>query len=206
MAQAKVDWSVLRGALGVLGICVLVSGIILGVSYYFREEMNTEFKRHHVRFRDISRKYLAVDEEERIIKTSYPHFAELYNRGVIGRESRLSWLETLRHAGDRIKIPELRYKIDSRSEYDPDYGVTTGAYRIYASKMELDLGLLHEGDFVALTEFLDREAEGLFSISKCSFKRVTAKLDLDPDKANLSARCELQWFTVNLPGDKEIVL
>lgn len=206
MARAKVDWSVLRGALGVLGICVLVSGIILGMSFYFRQEMDTEFKRHHVRFRNISRKYLAVDEEERIIKNSYPQFAELYNRGIIGRESRLSWLETLRDAGERIKLPELRYKIDSRGEYQPDFPVALGAYQIYASKMELDLGLLHEGDFVALTEILDREAEGLYSVTECSFKRTGPSIHLEPDKANIAAKCELEWFTVNLPGDKEIVL
>ena len=154
----------------------------------------------------MSRKYLAVDEEERIVKTSYPRFVDLYNHGIIGRESRLSWVETLNRAGERIRLPELRYKVASREAYAPEFPIVTGTYQIYSSTMDLQAGLLHEGDFVALTEFLDREADGLYSISKCTFKRMLPEISMDARKANISAKCDLEWFSINLPGDQEIVL
>jgi hypothetical protein len=206
MEPGRLDLSVMRGAVGVLAISVLISAIILGASYYFREEMKTEFNRHEVRFKDVSRKYLAVDEEERIVKTSYPRFVDLYNHGIIGHESRLSWVETLNRAGERIRLPELRYKVASREAYLPEFPVVTGTYQIYASTMELEAGLLHEGDFVALTEILDREADGLYSISKCTFKRSLPEISMDADKTNVFTKCDLEWFSINLPGDQEIVL
>ena len=205
MARAKVEWSVLRGALSVFAICFLLSGIMLGASYYFRDEMNSEFQKNQVRFKNVSRKYLAVDEEERIIRTMYPHFIELYNRGIIGRESRLDWLETLRRAGEEIKIPDLRYSVDAREQFEPDFPVATGAFSIFASTMELELGLMHEGDFAALMEKLDRNAHGLFDIDKCLFRRLPTGAVGRSDQPNLSASCDLLWFTVSLSG-KELVL
>jgi len=205
MAQAKIDWAVLRGALSVFGICFLVSGIVLSASFYFRDEMNSQFQQHHTAFKSISRQYLSVDEEEDIIKSTYPRFVELYNRGIIGRENRLSWLETLKAAAQEVKIPELRYNIDTRKQYTPEFPLSTGPYQIYSTTMDLDLGLLHEGDFVTLVDRLSRDADGLFNVSKCSFRRLES-VTTDADSSNIRAECALHWFTVNFPGDKEIVL
>lgn len=196
----------LRGPAGVLAICVLVGGVMLAGSWFFRAAMQSEYRTHHNRFLQVSRKYLTVDEEERIIRTHYPRFVELYNRGIIGAENRLDWIEALREAGERIGIPELRYRIDAQGELQPDFPVTTGAYQIHASPMELDMGLLHEGDFIALLRELDRKARGLYRVQTCSFKRAATKFELDPTRPNISARCELLWLTVNLGSDREIVL
>lgn len=205
-SRAGVDWSVMRGALTVLALSILIAGAVLGASYYFREAMEQEFSRHQARFQDVSRRYLAVDEEERIIKTRYPRFVELYNHGVIGDEARLSWVEVLRSAARRIALPELRYQIASREEVQPEFDVATGRFQIYASTMELRVGLLHEGDFAALTEMLDEQALGLYHVERCSFDRVTVDIEPDPNRANINAQCRLKWYTVDLRGAEEIVL
>jgi len=206
MARASSDLRLLRGAFGVLGIALLLSAAMLAASYWFVDAMRSEYQRHHNRFLQVSRKYLAVDEEERMVRNNYPRFVQLYNRGIIGRENRLDWLETLRGAGERIRIPQLRYSIDSREPFEADFRIDTGAYQVYASGMELDLLLLHEGDFIALTDILEREARGLYRIASCTFERITEQIERDPERPNLRAGCELEWLTVNLPGGEEIEL
>lgn len=206
MAQIKVEWAVLRGAIGVFSICLLIGGMLLGASYYFREEMAAEYRNHHARFRDVSRKYLAVDDEAEIITHHYPAFVRLYESGILGPENRLSWLESLRGAGDRIKLPEIGYRINSQSVYEPDFPVDLGAFNIYVSEMDLTLGLLHEGDLLGLLDALSSDAKGLYSVSRCEAHRVQEKPELDPRRATITAVCRLHWFTVDLKGERKLSL
>lgn len=204
--ESKIDWTVLRGSIGVFCICLLVGGILLGASYYFREEMETEYRNHHARFRDVSRKYLAVDEEERIIESHYPEFVRLYKAGILGREHRLSWVESLRNAADRIQLPTMNYRINSQTVYAPEFPIDLGAFDIYVSEMDLDLGLLHEGDLLSLFEALNEDAEGLYTVSRCEAKRVNEDIEFDSKRAAINAVCRLNWYTVDLKGERELSL
>jgi hypothetical protein len=204
--KSKVDWVVLRGALGVFSICLLVGVVLLGASYYFREEMETEYRNHHSRFRDVSRKYLAVDEEERIIERLYPTFVQLHNQGILGQEHRLSWLESLRNAGEAIQLPEINYRINSQSVFTPEFPIDLGAFDVYVSEMDLSLGLLHEGDLLGLLHALNHNAEGLYSVSSCEANRVKEDVEFDPARPTISVACRLSWFTVDLKGQRKLSL
>lgn len=206
MAHYKLEWSVLRGAIGVFSICVLLGGTLLSASYYFRQEMQSEYLNHHTRFRDISRKYLAVDEEERIIEQHLPLFVQLYESGILGQEHRLNWLESLRRAGDGIGLPQISYKINAQSVYAPEFPVKLGAFNIYVSEMDLTLGLLHEGDLIRLLDALNRTAEGLYSVSRCDASRVNEGSEFDHTRPTIMAACRLNWFTVDLKGERKLSL
>lgn len=206
MAANKADLALLRSALGVFAICLLVGGILLSASHYFREEMATEFRNHQLRFRDVSRKYLAVDDEERIIERAYPEFVRLYEAGIIGQEHRLSWIETLRRARDAIELPDLGYRINSQTVLDPPFPVNLGAFDIQVSEMTLSLGLLHEGDLLNLLNALDTEADGLYSVSRCEATRVSNDDMQDQRRPNIMADCVLAWYTVDLRGERGLSL
>ena len=199
MAYTRADWSVLRGALGVFVICALLSVIMLGASHFFAEDMASEFRAHHGKFRDASRKYLAVDEEERAIAEHYPTFVELYHRGVIGDEHRLSWVEALGGAASELALPALSYKIDAQQPYTPDFPLGTGAFDVRVSRMDLSVGLLHEGDLERLLALLSARAEGLFSARDCELRRSAGAA---APGANLTAACILEWYTLELRGSR----
>jgi len=205
MSQNRVDWGVLRGAIGVFAVCLLVGVGLLAASAYFREEMAADFHNHQARFLEVSRKYLAVDDEERIIERTYPEFVALFESGILGQEHRLSWIETLTKAGDRIRLPEIGYRINSQSVYTPDFPVMLGAFDINVSEMTLDLGLLHEGDLFKLLDALDESAEGLYTVSYCEANRVTAS-GSGTDRPLIAANCRLNWFTVDLKGARKLSL
>ena len=206
MATKKADWSILRGPLIVFVVCAAAAAAMLSASYYFKQNMEREYQSNHDQFRSASQQYLAVDEEERIIEDFYPQFVRLYRRGLLGQERRLSWLETLRGAGENIEIPELNYQLDPQVETEPDPYVELGGFGLYMSAMKLSLGLLHEGDLMRLFEALDRDALGQYKVRDCEFRPGATEVDYSELMANIRAECTLEWLTLDLPGDKELTL
>jgi len=204
--KRKIEWSIIRSSIGVFLVCLFLSIALLAGSYYFRNKMQTEYDQYQTHFRDVSQKYLSVDGDEKIIKDHYPRFVELYNQGVIGSEKRLNWVETLQAAGKDIKLPAMRYQIESRKNYEPDYELDTGSYELFATNMNLNLGLLHEVDLAKLISELNKDASGLFNIKRCRFNRTNKGIEFDPEKSNISADCELQWYSLNLPEEQAIKL
>ncbi len=202
----RVDWPILRGTLAVFVLSLAASAGMVTASFYFRQHMEREYQVHHGEFREASRKYLAVDDEERIIDQFFPEFRRLYDAGLLGRERRLSWLETLRRAGDANGLTQVTYKLDAQREATPDFSIALGEYRLYASTMTLNLALLHEGDLLRLLNALDRDALGQYAVTHCVMKRSGENLDLSAKGANLNANCTLDWWTINLGGERGLSL
>jgi hypothetical protein len=205
--HVKADWRILRGSLGVFAMCVVLAFAVLTASNLFWRKMQAEYQTHYTRFREVSTKYLAVDNEERIIVEQYPKFVALYNRGVIGDEHRLSWVEALKTAGTELGIPQVEYTIDSQTLYTSQVPLNTGPFDVNTSVMELTLGLVHEGDLERLLQHLDSAAEGLFTVEACELIRQAAPtVTAHSAPANLRAACKLRWFTVDRAGDEGVKL
>ena len=206
MASNRVDWSILRGTLVVFVFSLAVAAGMVSASFYFRQNMEREYQVHHAEFREASLRYLAVDDEVRIIAQFLPEFRRMYERGLLGRERRLSWLETLRRSGDANGLPQLAYQLDAQRVARPDFNIALGDYQLYASAMTLNLGLLHEGNLLQLLRSLDREALGQYSIKRCQLQRASENIDTSGQVANLSAECTLDWWTINLSGERSLKL
>jgi hypothetical protein len=202
--REDIDWSVLIGSLLTLAVSLAVSGLILGGSFYFESKMELQFNANNALFQDISRRYLSVDEEEKLIKQFYPRFVELYEAGVIGREQRLNWLESLRAVGERKRLPGLNYEIKSQSVYAPQFPAVLGRYQLYSSEMSLSMQLLHEVDLLDVLEFLSGNAQGLYSVSECHFSRAGLDITMTAHASNITTRCDLSWFTIKLADGTEI--
>lgn len=203
MQHKDFDWKELRGSIIILIICLCVGGSLLYGSLYFKKQMQQEFARNDARFKTISQRYLAVDEEERLIKEYYPRFLELHNNGIIGREQRLNWIEVLRATAREMNLPRLNYQIESQSDFTPGYSVNTGQFKLFSSRMRLDMSLLHEGDLFRLFATLDDEAKGLYNPVTCNM-RSSGQIKEEPRAANITANCELQWYTIRLADGSEI--
>lgn len=206
MSEKKLDIGVLRGALGVFVICFAIAGLMLAASFYFRDQMSGEYQTHQTRFRDVSRKYLSVDEEESIIADYLPAFRTLYANGILGQEHRLSWLESLKIAGEQVKPPKLGYDLRAQDDPELDFPLNTGSFDIHASDMELSMGLLHENDLFGVLDALETNADGLFSVSYCELSRATLSRRSDALAERIEAICSLRWYTLDLKGERELSL
>ena len=198
MRPADIDWRVLRGALIAFTLSTLISATLVGTSYYFRQDVKKAYDLQTRSLAGARSRYLTLDEEKRLIEMYLPRYRALEAEGIIGVERRLNWLETLREAVQRIKLPSLRYDIASQGRYTPEFPVDLGGFQLYASDMMLDLGLLHEGDLSSLLTELEQNGKGLFSAADCTVRRMHEDFGRDPTRANVSAQCSLRWLTIRL--------
>lgn len=204
MTREDIDWSILRGAIIIFMISFLFSGALISGSWYFKGEMLKKYNASKKRFQAISSQYLTVDEQERKISQYHPVFLKLFDAGVIGGEQRLNWIETLRDVGERIKLPALRYEIDSQDVYTPGYSINTGSFKVYRSGMQLRLDLLHEGDMFKVLHDLDKRAQGIYSVKGCKMLRRRGGSIENIEKANILTECTLDWFTIKKSDGSEI--
>jgi len=198
MKSEDIDWKILRGSSIIFVLTLVISGSLVFGSHYFRQQMQQEFARANAEFRSISSRYLAVDEEEKLIKNYFPQFIKLYEEGIIGSERRLNWVEVLRESGDEIRLPSLVYQIDSQQVFTPAFPLTMGKFKLYSSTMSLNMQLLHEGDLFRILDRLDEDARGSFSLSTCTIKKSGSEIMINPEAANISATCDLQWYSIRL--------
>ena len=204
MHLKDIDWSIIRGAIISLLLSIIISSSLVAGSYYFEDAMNREYLRNNAQFRSISQRHLAIDEEAKRIEKYLPKFISLYNRGVIGEEQRLNWVEVLRNAGARIKLPGLSYSINSQKDYTPPYPITLGTFKLYSSEMTLDIQMLHEGDLFSLLNALNSEARGEYNLTSCNFDKGNKEIVESPNTPNIRASCELEWYTIKLASGAEI--
>ncbi len=206
MKRDDLEWPVIRFHGITFALVLLISACLIYGSWAFREDMQSRYARDKARFSSISQKYLAVDEDERIIRQYYPEFITLYKQGIAGREHRLNWIEALRASSERLKLAGLTYSISPQQKYSPGFNVNLGKFALYSSTMTLNTGMLHEGDLPRLIKDLNKHVKGIFTITECRFDRPGDILDENHDAINIKANCELEWLNIKMSDGTEIKL
>lgn len=198
-----VEWPYLRSAVVMFAGSAALGISLLAGSAVFESRMERDYLYHSERLAETSRRYLAVDEEEKVIRDYLPRFAELDKNGLSGEERRLSWIETLQDAGYALRLPSLGYEIKAQKPYRPGAASLPGRYRVFVSEMTLSMQMLHEGDLFALLDLLDERAQGVYTVSSCEMTRNFVELTDNPVAGNITADCLLEWFTVKPAHDRE---
>lgn len=204
MKVENIDWSVLRGALVIFIVALSVSAVIGSASYYFRNSMQQDYRKAQADFNRISSKYLQIDEQDATIKAYYPRFVKLHEQGVIGTERRLDWLESLQRVTDTLEIPGLSYEIASQQQSKINWPIETGSFELYSSTMKLNLEMLHEADLLRLIDRLGQTNAGFFSLTDCSMSRRSTEIHVDSLSPNVTANCNLEWYSIKLSSGEEI--
>ena len=196
MRAAEIEWSVLRGSIIFLVIAVVISAGSLAGSYQFANLKNKTHKREQAKFISARTQYRTLDEEEGLIAIYLPRYVALENAGIIGREKRLDWIESLRQSAKQSQVAKMQYDISAQKLFETKIPLDVGDYKIYASTMSLNLGLLHEGDLFTLLDNLSSSLTGLYGLSECDLKRKGPEIRNEVDAVNLSARCALNFLTI----------
>ena len=199
MKAADIEWSMLRGSLIGLAIALAVTAAMLAASYNFAKSAERAFNSAESERRTAEERYRKLDEQEMMIETYYPAFQGLEREGVIGEERRLQWVEALKQADENLKLPSLTYSITTQESYRPEFPLADGAYKLFASQMKLDLGLLHGQDLLDLLRRLDDNAGGLYSVDSCTMTR-RRQAPGSPKDIHLNSTCQLYWYTIKKPG------
>lgn len=131
--------------------------------------------------------------EEHEIMEKISLFQSLQQRGVIGPEQRLDWVELLRDIRDKRQLIELSYEIEPQRPLDTpvDAGL---AFKV--SPMTVRLKLLHEEDLIRFLSDLHLRAGALTRIKGCKLTRQTPGDTQASVRGNLLGECRIDWITL----------
>ena len=122
-------------------------------------------------------------------------YSELVSSGALGDERRLERIQALRDAVEMLKLPYARYTISSQRAFSASYLPAGLAAPVYASQLELQVGLGHEVDLLRLIRKLGDDP-GLFHVKHCELTRVSQTNELSASQPNLIGECSVDWLTV----------
>ena len=197
--MGEIDWPALRGAIVLLVLALAVGVAAAGVAARFHDDAMRVHEREKERLEAVRSRHLAIDGQRRLIDAWLPRFRDMQADGVIGEERRLAWVERLREAAARVRLPSLRYRIERRTVYETglESGLEpgTGGYRPFSTVVRLEAGLLHEGDLERLFRELAIPGAGLHRVERCEIRRAGPEFVIGPDAINLFAECDLRWIT-----------
>jgi hypothetical protein len=191
---AAIDWEYLRiglaRPLGLLAIAVL----IFGASQYAanRSAAALADTAASLDSEAATRRQAAADRDT--AETYASRYVALVEQGGIGEEQRLGWADTLRRLATDLELPYLRFSSGPRRAVAAER-LPPDAANALVSPMDLQLGLVHEGDLLRLFDGLT-EAPGVFAVQGCRLERA-GDVAPEPGRANVSGSCQLLWLSVD---------
>jgi hypothetical protein len=139
-------------------------------------------------------RYTQVDAEKRDIRNFQRRFVELRQRGLVGDERRLEWLDAIRQTQEQFKLPPLSYEIEPQQAVQLDAPLDLGDFQLRGSRMRLHMELLHELDLFNFFQGLREHS--YFAVQDCSIKRLGVVAGT-PGASTLGADCTLNWITLS---------
>lgn len=188
-----VDLDLLRPALQRLAVFAAVGAILFGTSSYYGGTAQEQRKAQEDRLSDERRAYYRSRQAREMLQSFSGQYQYWRERGVIGDEQRLQWLEALQNATSALRLAEVNYSISPQT-VARDLPVEVPG-RVHRSEMTLSMRLVHERDLLDLTAMLERHTRGLFWVRQCELGRE-GNLDTPQLGDGINAQCQLDWLTV----------
>lgn len=141
-----------------------------------------------------------VSEEEQEIRNNLVQFKQISDRGMTGAEKRLEWIETLAAIQKKRRLFQVQYNLDPQRAVDYP-GVAQnqkgGGGTFMASRVKLELQLLHEEDLLNFFADLRATGESFASLRSCSISRAEGVVTGGgPLRARLRASCVIDMITL----------
>ncbi len=140
--------------------------------------------------------------EEQELRDKITRYEALKQRGIVGTEQRLDWIDLISQIKTARRIPKLEYDFAPQRKLDTTFlpeGAETSSMRFMSSQMHLRLSLLHEGELLGFLDDLRAAAPALIQVRACNLARSMPS-PADPAqrgiKPQLTAECTLEWITL----------
>lgn len=195
------DWLKLQTPLVILGLVLMLIALMLAFAQNYNTAQEQLLQSQQNLLSAARQRYQSSGMEKETIKEYLPQYQALINKGFVGEERRIEWVEALREQHKNNKLFGIKYSISQQQEYKPSFAPSAGGFMLHRSIMKLDLDMLHEGDILKLTESLSAENTAPFMLRDCEITRLNAGGALSNQlTANLHAQCELDWLTMREPA------
>ncbi len=170
---------------------------LIASGYYLDEAQTTRDATRLTRVAAQER-VLRVAEEEREIRDDLVYYEQMRQRGIVGEQSRLDWIESIAKIKNDRKLFEIRYNFDAQRPLDYPGLVATGAAAFVVSRLKLEMLLLHEGDLLNFLADLQASIKAHVSVRNCTVTRIErgAPLGATTLQPRLRAECQVDLVSV----------
>ncbi len=197
MTQFNVDWSYLKRSVVISAIAFLLGAALMTFSVNYRLDAEERLATEQRGLYALSSKYRKARQDKILIDNYLQHYYQLEQQGMVGKERRLNWVDTLRASVKSLEVPHMHFQFAPQRVLQKNIISAGSNLVVNTSRMKLDVGLLHEVDLLRLFAELEQQVTGMFNIDKCSMELIGKDIILSADHSNLNVHCELQWFTID---------
>ena len=139
-------------------------------------------------------------EERDTIQRFLGPYADLAQRGVLGEEQRLAWVDALRTANADTQLYGVDYEVGARQGYAFTAEANASGLPVQQSIMKLKFGLLYEQDLLDFFRALGQQQVGTFAVNQCALQRLVQEVSQPVNAPTLRAECEVAWITIPAEG------
>ncbi len=195
------DLLLLKWPVLLLVICVVASALWCGGAFKFKERAARAMQAAQANRKQMGARVQQIEDEEKIIRSYIARYRHLQTSGVIGAEERLELVEAIGRIRARHKLYAVHFDVGPQAVVPLQKGEPEGAgssFSLRASRIQLDLPLLHEEDLARLLLELRSVGRGLFVVEECSVNRTGSEVASEILKLseNLNASCKIFWLTL----------
>ena len=196
--MSKIDWFYLKGPIIMLMISLLIAAALVVGGYQYEKMQQEEYEKAVVTLRSTHRLYSNMVNDIDLLDQYRNLYSDYKATGLVGKERRLSWIESLEATNDVLRLPLLTYDLNPQEKFErPGFKAKRGV-EVNSSPMDLQMGMLHEEDLFALLEGLRQSIRNLFTVDSCSINRQSpVESSLDTKRANLTGNCTIRWVTID---------
>ena len=188
----KDDLPLIRKALIVLVASLLLSAALVFAGKAILIKQQDNMNQAQAQRNDANSKLHQAENDKQEIHDYQPRFMTLRERGFVGEERRLDWIEHIKHIRENRKLLPITYEISAQQVFQAAPEISIGDLELRGSKMKLQMELLHEGD---LFNFLDDlKHKGFYTVQECTVKR--AGTEPESEHLPLAAGCVIYWLTL----------
>lgn len=195
MTERSSDWRFVTRGMVVPAATFLLAVVLLAASLLYQSRLEAQYRRMTVDHGAVNSEYEAFVVRKRLLERYHRRYEVLRDSGFVATERRIDLLEVLREAGEDIGLPALRYTLEPQLEMVPPAAIPDGTLTLHASRLQLEVALVHEIDLLKLLESLRSRAPGLLSVDGCALVRLgdgSAPSAFDP---NITVSCSLRVFS-----------
>jgi hypothetical protein len=178
-------------------LLVLGAASVIASGYYLDEARTAQGATRLTRVAAQER-VLRVAEEEREIRDDLVYYEQMRQRGIVGEQSRLDWIESITRIKNDRKLFEIRYNFEAQKPLDYPGLAPTGAADFVVSRLKLDMLLLHEGDLLNFLADLQAGIKAYVSVRNCTVTRIErgAAPGTTTLQPRLRAECQVDLISV----------
>ena len=179
--------------------CVVLA--IAGVACYFAadnylQETKTLAAATSAQRAEVQTRLASATEEEREIKANLQQYQALAARGIIGEEKRLDWVDTITAIKNERRLFNISYSIEPQKELDyPGFG-PGGGVNFMASRVKMEIQLLHEEDLLNFIDDLAKRGKSYLSARSCDVQRAERGSAGTTLASRLQAACVFDLITI----------